>query len=171
MRSYQQQLEKEIADDRNAHGKDDLKPPKNPPTDTTTITQSTTDPESGLFHKGEHKEVFAYTIQTAPQVTHTDGSSPVKAFPQPPRQQHLLRLPPQTPSFKTGKLVMDAGYKPRPSPKPSLKKTSCPSSPTPGPNQTGPRRPLLQARLRLRRLLRLLPLPGRKHPLLQHHDT
>lgn len=27
--------------------------------------QSTTDPESGWFHKGEHKEVFAYSIQTA----------------------------------------------------------------------------------------------------------
>lgn len=26
---------------------------------------STTDPESGWFHKGEHKEVFAYSVQTA----------------------------------------------------------------------------------------------------------
>ncbi|WP_317116286.1 transposase, partial [Clostridium neonatale] len=26
---------------------------------------STTDPESGLFHKGEHKKVFAYTANTA----------------------------------------------------------------------------------------------------------
>lgn len=28
------------------------------------ITQSTTDPESGVFHKGEHKKCFAYTAQT-----------------------------------------------------------------------------------------------------------
>ena len=27
--------------------------------------QSTTDPESGWFHKGEHKEVFAYAVETA----------------------------------------------------------------------------------------------------------
>lgn len=26
---------------------------------------SDVDPESGLFHKGEHKEVFAYNVQTA----------------------------------------------------------------------------------------------------------
>ena len=26
---------------------------------------STTDPESGWFHKGEHKEVFAYSAQVA----------------------------------------------------------------------------------------------------------
>ena len=27
--------------------------------------QSTTDPDSGWFHKGEHKEVFAYNAQVA----------------------------------------------------------------------------------------------------------
>ncbi len=30
-----------------------------------TITESTTDPESGLFHKGEHEKQFAYVANTA----------------------------------------------------------------------------------------------------------
>ena len=30
-----------------------------------TIKTSTSDPESGWFHKGEHKSVFAYAVQTA----------------------------------------------------------------------------------------------------------
>ena len=29
------------------------------------IKESTTDPESGWFHKGEHKQVFAYGVETA----------------------------------------------------------------------------------------------------------
>ena len=29
------------------------------------IKQSTSDPESGWFRKGEHKNVFAYSVQTA----------------------------------------------------------------------------------------------------------
>ena len=28
-------------------------------------TVSATDPESGLFHKGEHEKCFAYEVQTA----------------------------------------------------------------------------------------------------------
>lgn len=28
------------------------------------INESTTDPESGIFHKGEHKVVFAYSAHT-----------------------------------------------------------------------------------------------------------
>ena len=62
---YPKKLEQEIMEDQKDHGKDELKPLRNPPADTTTTTQSTTGPESGLFHKGEHKEVFAYTVQTA----------------------------------------------------------------------------------------------------------
>lgn len=30
-----------------------------------SIKQSTTDPECGVFHKGEHKKVFAYATNTA----------------------------------------------------------------------------------------------------------
>lgn len=35
------------------------------PLDTKTIKCSTTDPDSGWFRKGEHKHVFAYTVETA----------------------------------------------------------------------------------------------------------
>lgn len=33
-------------------------------TEEKAINESTTDPESGVFHKGEHKKCFAYTAQT-----------------------------------------------------------------------------------------------------------
>jgi len=60
---YQNELEKEIEKDREAHGKKPPKPPKDnggePP--TKTVKQSKTDPDCGLFHKGEHKKEFAYT--------------------------------------------------------------------------------------------------------------
>lgn len=66
-KKYQEQLNAEIEADRAAHGKkplkkkddDDLPPP------TKTVTQSTTDPECGLFHKGEHEKQFAYVSNTA----------------------------------------------------------------------------------------------------------
>lgn len=61
---YNKQLLKEINSDREIMGRapydDDDFPPE-----TKTITQSKTDPESGLFHKGEHKKCFAYNAQTA----------------------------------------------------------------------------------------------------------
>jgi transposase len=64
---YSEQLMKEINDDREKHGKklfddddDEPKPPK-----TREVTKSTTDPESGVFHKGEHKDCFAYEAHTA----------------------------------------------------------------------------------------------------------
>ena len=34
------------------------------PPEEKEITESVTDPESGVFHKGEHKKCFAYTAQT-----------------------------------------------------------------------------------------------------------
>lgn len=64
---YQNQLQEEIEADRAEHGKKPLKDRNddddNPP--TKNIKQSKTDPECGLFHKGEHKVVFAYTAHTA----------------------------------------------------------------------------------------------------------
>lgn len=66
---YEELLMKEINEDRAVHGKkpfadqnndDDTAPPK-----IKTITTSTTDPESGLFVKGEHKKAFAYEAHTA----------------------------------------------------------------------------------------------------------
>ena len=110
-KSYQEELDREINEDRREHGKKDLKPPKNPPEEETEITKSTTDPESGLFHKGEHKEVFAYEVQTG-----CDKNGWVlgyKSFPGnlhdsttfiPFYEEVLKQLQPK-------KIVMDAGYK------------------------------------------------------------
>lgn len=67
-KNYQKQLDEEIEKDRKAHGKKPLKDHNddNPkPPETKTIKQSTTDPESGLFHKGEHQKCFAYVANTA----------------------------------------------------------------------------------------------------------
>lgn len=60
---YEEKLMEEINEDREEHGKkpfDDTKPPKE-----RIVNESTTDPECGVFHKGEHKKCFAYTAQTA----------------------------------------------------------------------------------------------------------
>ena len=51
-RQYQDELDKEINNDRNRHGKSPLKKDEAPK--ETTRTVSTTDPDSGLFVKGEH---------------------------------------------------------------------------------------------------------------------
>ncbi len=68
---YEKQLKAEIERDRVTHGKKPLKD-KDDDSDGGTgggaekeIKVSTTDPESGWFHKGEHKQVFAYGVSTA----------------------------------------------------------------------------------------------------------
>lgn len=63
-RHYEEQLMEEVNRDREAHGKkpfddDNPKPPKE-----KTLYESTTDPESGVFHKGEHKKCFAFEAHT-----------------------------------------------------------------------------------------------------------
>lgn len=75
---YEEILKKEINEDREAHGKKPLKKTKDkdsdddntPPSgtgggDEKEVKTSTSDPESGWFHKGEHKSVFAYAVETA----------------------------------------------------------------------------------------------------------
>jgi len=78
---YEELLKKEINEDREHHGKKPLKDrndDNNPPGDSGSsdnnetpvgkekqIKCSTSDPESGWFHKGEHKSVFAYAVETA----------------------------------------------------------------------------------------------------------
>lgn len=76
---YEELLKKEINEDREAHGKKPLKESadKNSDDDNTPpssgsgskkekeIKSSASDPESGWFHKGEHKSVFAYAVETA----------------------------------------------------------------------------------------------------------
>jgi len=62
-RTYERQLREEVNADRESYGKkpfdDDDEPPKE-----KEIVVSTTDPESGLFHRGEHKKCFAYEAHT-----------------------------------------------------------------------------------------------------------
>jgi transposase len=68
-RGYDALLKKEINEDRVAHGKKPLKDDDDDdsvtPPAQKEITVSKSDPESGLFHKGEHKKCFAYNVQTA----------------------------------------------------------------------------------------------------------
>jgi transposase len=85
-KAYQEQLEQEIALDREAHGKKPLKDRNNSDDDShnggaansesaedsetptngqKTVTQSTTDPDCGMFVKGEHERQFAYVANTA----------------------------------------------------------------------------------------------------------
>ena len=129
---YEELLKKEINEDREAHGKKPLKEKKDKddndndntpssggdpkeftddiPRDTKTIKCSTTDPESGWFRKGEHKNVFAYAIETA-----CDKNGWILGYTINPGNQHDSR------TFKglydkikdTGieTLVADAGYK------------------------------------------------------------
>ena len=65
VKPYQRKLEKEINEDRNNKGKDDFDYPYSEKAEEIEISQSTTNPESGLFHKGNHKEVYAYSIHTS----------------------------------------------------------------------------------------------------------
>lgn len=70
---YEEMLKKEINQDKAAHGKKPLKnkdDDNNTPTsgdgsDEKEIKESTTDPDSEWFHEGEHKQVFAYAVETA----------------------------------------------------------------------------------------------------------
>lgn len=59
---YEKQLMQEINEDREEHGKKPFNGPRAP--EKKEISESKTDPESGVFHKGEHKKRFAYTVQT-----------------------------------------------------------------------------------------------------------
>lgn len=62
-KKYQEQLDEEIEADRRKHGKKPLKEKTETKEKITTV--STTDPECGMFHKGEHERQFAYIANTA----------------------------------------------------------------------------------------------------------
>lgn len=75
-RFYEESLKAEINRDREEHGKKPFrdKDDDDHPGGTGSpagggehkeIKESTTDPDSGWFHKGEHKQVFAYSAETA----------------------------------------------------------------------------------------------------------
>ena len=63
IKQYQSELEAEINEDREIHNKRPFQE-KNNPSQKVDKTKSTTDPESGLFVKGEHERCFAYYTTT-----------------------------------------------------------------------------------------------------------
>lgn len=67
-RHYQEQLMAEVNPDREQHGKKPFRKDddddSSAPAEEKTIIESTTDPECGVFHKGEHKKCFAYEAHT-----------------------------------------------------------------------------------------------------------
>jgi hypothetical protein len=109
---YESKLLQEINEDRQAHGKkpfadkedDDADPP------TKEVQQSTSDPESGLFHKGEHKKDFAYVTQTA-----CDQNGRVPGYTIHPGNEHDSRTFPaiyeRLKKYDPALMVLDAGYK------------------------------------------------------------
>jgi transposase len=96
-RAFEDELLKEINRDRREHGKakefaslkrteldfDEETGEQIVVTQKKTVKQSTTDPESGNFHKGEHEECFAYELQTF-----CDGNGFVVAFDTVPGNVH-----------------------------------------------------------------------------------
>lgn len=130
-RYYDEQLRKEIDLDREAHAKKPLKDNNkdgdnddngentndSSKTDATKadevreIKMSTTDPESGWFHKGEHKEVFAYSIESA-----CDRHGWMLGYTVHPGNEHDSKTFPAIyeklkESFVPYHIVADAGYK------------------------------------------------------------
>ena len=125
-RFYDEQLKEEINADRIAHGKKPLKEKAddnnhkddddNSPssgsghTDLKEQKQSETDPESGWFHKGEHKEVFAYSVQAA-----CDENGWMLGYSIRPGNEHdsqtFKPLYDKLKQFDISTMVMDAGYK------------------------------------------------------------
>ena len=115
-REYEKQLMEEINADREEHGKKPFDGDDQNGSEKTVeekiVTESTTDPESGVFHKGEHKKCFAYEAHTAcdrygyvmdVEVTAGNVHDSV-AFPKLYRKL-LNRFP------DIEKVVADAGYK------------------------------------------------------------
>lgn len=64
VRHYEEELQIEITKDREKHNKNAFKKNKQNSIEKG-IKTSTTDKECGVFHKGEHKKVFAYTVNLA----------------------------------------------------------------------------------------------------------
>lgn len=113
-------LNKEINEDRKAHGKGPLKEKKDDDTDPPlsgsgggkekNVKESTTDPESLWFRKGEHKHVFAYAVQTA-----CDKNGWILSYSVHPGNHHDSRtfkcLYDKIKDIGMETLIADAGYK------------------------------------------------------------
>lgn len=64
-KAYAKELREEINADRESHGKKPFDDNDEEPPASKETTVSTTDPDCGVFHKGEHKKCFAYEAHTA----------------------------------------------------------------------------------------------------------
>ena len=121
-RFYDEQLKSEINADREAHGKKPLRDRDEDDNDNDSDSpsvpsgalkekkESTTDPESGWFHKGEHKEVFAYAVEAA-----CDRYGWILEYSIHPGNEHDSKTFPaiydKIKKFNPGAIVADAGYK------------------------------------------------------------
>ena len=116
---YEELLKKEINQDRKEHSKKELKDKDdnndNPPSSTggteeKTVKCSTSDPDSGWFHKGEHKQVFAYAVETA-----CDKHGWILGYTVSPGNQHDSRtfkgLYDKIKNIGIETLIADSGYK------------------------------------------------------------
>ena len=117
---FEEELKKEIDEDRKNHGKKPLKDKddndNNPPSSDGGSSNgkeqkcSTTDPDSGWFHKGEHKQVFAYGVQTA-----CDSNGWILGYTVHPGNQHdsrtFIDIYNKILKFAPEKLGMDSGYR------------------------------------------------------------
>jgi len=116
---YEDMLKNEINRDRAEHSKkplkdhddnDDDNPPPDGPSGGKEIKESTSDPESGWFHKGEHKQVFAYSVETA-----CDKNGWVLGYTVSPGNMHDSRtfkgLYDKIKDIGIETLIADAGYK------------------------------------------------------------
>ena len=109
---YEAALQVEITTDRDNHNKKPLKEKIKTEDVKKNVKVSTTDPESGLFHKGEHKKVFAYTSNTA-----CDKNNFVLGFEVTPGNVHdsvsfwpiYNKMKEEHPDAKG--IVVDSGYK------------------------------------------------------------
>lgn len=107
---YQDLLDEEIKKDREFHKKKFLNSKKE--VKSKNIKQSLTDPECGVFHKGEHKKVFAYSANTA-----CDKNNFILGFVVNPGNIHDSSAFPKLYYYLKEKysdikrIVVDAGYK------------------------------------------------------------
>ena len=117
-RFYDEQLKSEINVDREEHGKKPLREHDDDDDDSGNFGSgetkeqkvSTTDPESGWFHKGEHEEVFAYSVETG-----CDRHGWILGFTVHPGNDHDSKTFPaiyeKMKSFLPAHIIADAGYK------------------------------------------------------------
>ena len=105
---YEEALEEELNRDREERRKKRLK--KKEKNEEKEVKKSDTDPESGWFHKGEHKSVFAYSVQTA-----CDRHGWILSYAVNPGNHHDSRtfkgIYEKLERFNIDMMVMDAGYK------------------------------------------------------------